>query len=364
MEHQHAAGHRARAVADRRRGALDIQLIAVAADQQHRAHALDRSRAANRNAQRILERLAGFFVEGAVDLFDGPAHGVFEAPAGELLGHGIDVVHRGVRIRRDHAVTDGLQRDLRAFLLAEQRFFVELAFGDVELDTDQAQQPPVFVDARLGAAHHPAPFAVAVFHAMHGFENRALAGHVIADRGLHARHVFRMHQAAPIGRIELGVDRVAQHLLPARREMDLVALDVEVPQAVVGRALRQLQALLELVQALLDAQLLEAGGQRIAQQLQQQLQVHVPGAARQRIGQAQDAGRLAQHAEADQQHRADGQLGEALGFDQLVPARRGGVADLGEPQVFEAALEPRDRSPASTERQASTRHCASAPWAA
>ena len=43
----------------------------------------------------------------------------------------------------------------------------------------------------------------------------------------------------------------------------------------------------------------------------------------------------------DQQHRTDGELGEALGLDQLVLARRGGVADLGEPQVFEAALQPR-----------------------
>ena len=41
------------------------------------------------------------------------------------------------------------------------------------------------------------------------------------------------------------------------------------------------------------------------------------------------------------QHRADLQLGEALALDQLVPARRGAVADLGEAQVFEAALEPR-----------------------
>ena len=254
MEHEHAAGHRARAIADRRRGALDVQLVAVATDQQHRAHALDRARAADRHAQRILERLAGLFVERAVDLFDGPAHRVFEAPAGELLGHGIDVVHRGVRIGRDHAVTDGLQRDLRALLLAEQRFFVELAFGDVELDTDQAQQAPMFIHARLGAAHHPAPVAVAVLHAMHGFENRRLAGDVIADRALHARHVFGMHQAAPVGRIELRVDRIAQHLLPARREMDFVALDVEVPEAVVGRALGELEAFFELVQALFDAQ--------------------------------------------------------------------------------------------------------------
>ena len=319
MEHEHAAGHRARAIANRRRGALDVQLVAVATNEQHRAHALDRTRAADRHAQRILERLAGLFVERAIDLFDGPAHRIFEAPAGELLGHGIDVVHRGVRIGRDDAVTDGLQRDLRALLLAEQRFFVELALGDVELDTDQAQQAAVFVHARLGAAHHPAPVAVAVLHAMHAFENRRLAGHVIADRRLHARHVFRMHQAAPVRRVEQRIHRVAQHLLPARREMDLVAFDVEVPEAVVGRALRELETFFELVQAPFDAQPLEARAQRIAEQLQQQLQVHVPGAARQRVGQPEDAGGQAAHAEGNHEHRADLQLRQALALDQPAP---------------------------------------------
>src|SRR6476469_1166471 len=65
MEHEYAARHRARAIPNRRRGAFDVQLVAVATNQQHRSHALDRPRAANRNAQRILERLARFFVERA-----------------------------------------------------------------------------------------------------------------------------------------------------------------------------------------------------------------------------------------------------------------------------------------------------------
>ncbi len=364
MEHEHAAGHGAGAVTNRRRGALHVQLVAVAADQQHGAHGLHRAGAADRHAQRILERLAGFFVEGAVDLFDGPAHRVFQPPARQLLGHGIDVVDRGVRVGRDHAVTDGLQRDLRALLLAEQRFFVELAFGDVELDTDQAQQAPMFIHARLGAAHHPAPVTVAVLHAMDGFENRRLARDVIADRALHARHVFRVHEAAPVGRIEFRVRRVAQHLLPARREMDFVALDVEVPETVVGGALRQLQALFQLAQAAFDAQPLQARGQRVAEQLEQQLQVHVPRAARQRVGQAQDAGRLAADADGNEQHRADLQFGEALALDQLVLRGSRAVADLGEAQMVEAALEPGIGIERGRLRQASTRHWASAPCAA
>jgi gamma-glutamyltranspeptidase/glutathione hydrolase len=53
--------------------------------------------------------------------------------------------------------------------------------------------------------------------------------------------------------------------VPARREMDLVALDVEIPQAVVGRALRELEPFFQLVQAPFDAQAFEAGAHRIAQ---------------------------------------------------------------------------------------------------
>ena len=150
-----------------------------------------------------------------------------------------------------------------------------------------------------------------------------------------------MHEAAPVRRVEQVVVAVAQHLLPARREIDLVALDVEVPQAVVGRGLRELEALFELVQARLDAHALEARAHRVADELEQQLQVHVPRAARQRVGETEDAGRLALHAEGDEQHRTDLQLREAPAFGGLVLARGGGVADLGEAQVFEAALEPR-----------------------
>ena len=46
VEHQHAARHRARAVADRRGRALDVHLVAVALDQQRRPHRLDRARCA------------------------------------------------------------------------------------------------------------------------------------------------------------------------------------------------------------------------------------------------------------------------------------------------------------------------------
>ena len=108
------------------------------------------------------------------------------------------------RVGGDHAVADRLQRDLRALLLLEQRVLVELALGDVELDADQAAQAAAAVDARLGAAHHPAPVAVAVAHAVHALEHRRLARDVVADHRLHARQVVRMHEAAPVRRARSG----------------------------------------------------------------------------------------------------------------------------------------------------------------
>ena len=180
----------------------------------------------------------------------------------------------------DHAVADRLQRDLRAFLLLEERVLVELALGDVELDAHQAPQPPGAVHARLGAADHPAPVAVAVAHAVHALEDRRLARDVVADHHLHARHVVRVHQAAPVGRHVRIVLVEAEHLAPAGREVDGVVLDVEVPQPVVGRRQRQRVALLEPGDVARDAQALEAGGEARADELEQQVQVRVPAVAR------------------------------------------------------------------------------------
>ena len=202
----------------------------------------------------------------------------------------------------------------------------------------------MFVDARLRAAHHPAPVAVAVLHAMDAFENRRLAGDVIADRALHARHVFRMHEAAPVGRIELRIHRVTQHLLPARREMDFVAFDVEVPEAVVGGALRELEALFELVQAVLDAQ---ASRGRLASELPSSFSSSCRFTSQAPRGSALARPRMPAGTPPTRKEIMSTEpicsSARRLALDRLVLARRGAVADLGEAQMFEAALEPGDR---------------------
>src|ERR1700694_4016983 len=232
-----------------------------------------------------------------------------ETPAGQLLGHRVDVVDGRVGIGGDDAVADRLQRDLRALLLAEQRLLVELALGDVEFHAHQAQQAPVLVDARGGAADHPAPLAVAVAHAMGAFEDRRLAGDVVADRGRYARQILRVHEGAPVRRAAHVVVAVTEHRLPARREIHLVAFDVEVPHAVVGRGLKQISALLELGEARLDTDTLKSRGEAGADELHQQLQIHVPRAARHGMREPEETGRLALHPQRHEQRRADVQLG-------------------------------------------------------
>ena len=187
VEHQHAARHVARAVANRRGAALDVQLVAVATDQQRRPHGLDRARAPDRDRQRILQRLAGFLVEAAEDLVDDATLRMLEAPAGQLLGDRIQIFDAALRVGGDDAVADRLQRDLRAFLFLEQRVFEQLALGHVEVDADDAARAALLVDARLGAADDPQPHAVAMSQAMHAFEQRLLAGEMIAQRRVHAR---------------------------------------------------------------------------------------------------------------------------------------------------------------------------------
>ncbi len=194
----------------------------------------------------------------------------------------------------------------------------------------------MLVDAGRGAADDPAPLAIAMPHPVRAFEDRRLAGNVIANRGLHAGQVIRMHQAAPVRRAAHVLVRVAEHRLPARREIDLVALDIEIPEPIVRRSLGEQRALLELGQPRLDADALQPRGETRTQQLHQKLQVHVPGAARQRMAQAEESGGSALHPQSHEQRRSYLQLREPLGFGGLLTPRGAGVPQLGKAQMIQA----------------------------
>ncbi len=139
------------------------------------------------------------------------------------------------------------------------------------VDVGQRARHPVRLAA--GAAHgdaaaqHPAVAAVAVPHPVLVLEVPAAAREVVADLLLEARQLVRVDAAEPL----LGEDRelvlvVPEHLLPARRVVDLVALQVPVPEPVVGAVDRQRVALLRDPQGLLVVLALDGIADRAVEQ--------------------------------------------------------------------------------------------------
>src|SRR5687767_8749510 len=101
-------------------------------------------------------------MEAAENLIDDAPLGMLQPPARELLGDRVQILDAALRIGRDHAVADRLQRDLCAFLLLEQRFLEQLALRDIQVDADDAPRPTLLVNLRLRTAHDPEPDAVAM----------------------------------------------------------------------------------------------------------------------------------------------------------------------------------------------------------
>ncbi len=341
VEYQHAADDLAHVVADRRRGTLDVELVAVAPDQQHGAHRLVQPVTADGDRQRVLHRLAGLLVEAAEDLVHLAPGGIVQRPASELLRHRVEVLDTTVRVRGDHAVADGLQRDLRVLLLAEQRFLVELLVGDIELDPDQAQHPALIVHEGLGAAHHPAPFAGTMAHAMHALEQLRLALEVVADLALHPHHVLRMHQLAPVRHVLVGlVLAEAHHDFPAGRETDGVALDVEIPQAVVGGVAREFFTLVDVFQFAAELEPRQCGREAGAKQFQQQVDIDVPALHRPCGQHAQHAAQAALDVQAGEQRRARRHLAHHFGLALETGGETPGIADLDQAHVAQLAAKP------------------------
>src|ERR1019366_1451898 len=114
---------------------------------------------------------------------------------------------------------------------------------------------------------------------------------------------------------------VAEHRAPARREVDVIALNVEVPQAVVGGQFGQGIALLDAAQCQRQAHALQSGRKTGAEQLHEQLQVDVEAATRQSIGEPEKARRLILDAKRHQQRRPDRKFGQRAGVVGLLLAR-------------------------------------------
>ena len=134
----------------------------------------------------------------------------------------------------------------------------DLALGDVGLRAGEADRRAAAVAHRQAAAQHPAVRAVAAAHPMLALQVRRLAAKMAIDGRAQQDDVVGMHARQPLlGRVADLLFRVAEHRLPSRRVVDLVAAQVPHPQPVVRAARGQRVALLALAQRLQRAALLE-----------------------------------------------------------------------------------------------------------
>ena len=119
VKHHHGADDVAAAILNRRRGILDGHDLPVTPSQDNVVRELHDSAFLQAAQDRILDELAGGLVRELDDVLDRIALCFAALPAGELLGHGIQVIDEAARIRSDDRIADRLQRHLRPLLLVE-----------------------------------------------------------------------------------------------------------------------------------------------------------------------------------------------------------------------------------------------------
>ena len=147
---------------------------------------------------------------------------------------------------------------------------------------------------------------------MDGFEKRRFAFEVLTHAALHPRDIVGMHEVVPVELHVVVVGIVPEHGLPATRQVDALAVAVEVPDTIIGRHRDQRIAFLELLENLLVANAFEAHCQRRAEELHKQMQVGIPALYRALIGNSKETRDLLMDRKADDQRRADAQLVEAF----------------------------------------------------
>ena len=173
-------------------------------------------------------------------------------PAGQALGHRIQVLDPRLRVDGDHGVGNGRQRDLRAVLFIEDLRFGLLAVRDV----GQGPRHPLRLAFRSehGASAGAEPPERAVPHANPELQVEGIAAaQMAAQERRGGPPVPRMDAPQErSGRLAHGARPVAHQLLEAGREVELLAPQAPVPDAVVAGDDRILEALLARAQLVLE----------------------------------------------------------------------------------------------------------------
>ena len=106
VEYEYAACHAALAVANWRGGTLNIELVAIATNQQRRPDRLDRTITSYGYRQRIFERLTRFLMKAAKYFIDRPSARIIDFPTRQLFGNRVNVLDIAIRICRDDTIAD------------------------------------------------------------------------------------------------------------------------------------------------------------------------------------------------------------------------------------------------------------------
>ena len=79
-------------------------------------------------------------MESTKHLADVAAQHLGQVPTRECFSHRVQVFHLPMPVGGDDAIANAVQRHLRIFFFTEERFFVALAFRDIELHGHQAAE--------------------------------------------------------------------------------------------------------------------------------------------------------------------------------------------------------------------------------
>src|SRR6185312_13097711 len=160
LEDEDAAGGVALAVLNRSHGIAQGELLAVAAHQHRVAAVLGDPPLEEAALDGVVQRLAGRLVDDVENQGHGLAAGFLQSPAGETLGHGVEVVDHAQAVGTDDAVTDRGEGHLRQLLLLCQGLLGEAALdlgggaGGEDLEDGDGGQ---VLRRRLCAHHRDVP---------------------------------------------------------------------------------------------------------------------------------------------------------------------------------------------------------------
>ena len=207
-EDEDTSGDAAELVPDRCGGVVDRVLAAILVQQDRVVGEAHHGSLPERLRRRVLDRLPRLLVDDPEHRFERLAHRLCLRPAGQRLGHGVQVRDAAVDVRRHHRVADAAQRDLQQLLpLARPRLGRPHAPADRDDEGagkeigDQPDQMPVVERTQLAPGG-----------------NEQVGGRHVAEQGHHDGRTGSPHPHGRRDRPEQGDERqrVAQHRVEQR----------------------------------------------------------------------------------------------------------------------------------------------------